>query len=148
MLEAASQALAGIVSTLRRVAAAEDARAMIRDPQPEITAALVRSIIDARRLRHEFLELEIGDSVWALLLEAYACRLSGRRLTITQLVETSEIAPAMTYRSIESLMSCGLLARRADPHRGSTDLIDLTDEAADCLRKYLVSALRLSPWIP
>ncbi|HYI64754.1 MAG TPA: hypothetical protein VEW71_07715 [Allosphingosinicella sp.] len=147
LLECASQELAGMVVSLRRIAAAEDLRALASEQEFEITAAAVRSIIDARRLRDDMLGPGIGDAGWALLLEVLSARLGGRRSGITRLIEAAELAPATAQRRIEALTKRGLLVRRADPERAHAVLLDLTEEAADRLRAYLKAALSLSPWL-
>jgi len=148
LLECASQELAGLVASLRRIAAAEDLRALALKQDFQITGAAVRSIIDARRLRDHMLGSRIGDAGWALLLEVLSARLEGRRSGITRLIEAAELAPATAHRRIEALTKRGLLVRRADPEREHVVLLDLTEEAADRLRAYLKAALGLSPWLP
>lgn len=148
MLESVSQELAGLMPSLRRIVAAEDLRALAYGQNIEITGATVRSIIAARRLRDDMLGPDIGDSGWALLLEALSARLDGRRSGLTRLVEAAELAPATAHRRIDALTKRGLLIRRADPEREHSVLLDLTDEGDDRLRAYLRGALSLSPWLP
>lgn len=148
LLEASSRELAGLVASLRRIAAAEDLRALASEQDFEVTGAAVRSIIDARRLRDDMVGPGIGDAGWALLLEVLSARLEGRRSGITRLIEAAELAPATAHRRIEALTKRGLLVRRADPEREHAVLLDLTEEATDRLRAYLKAALSLSPWLP
>lgn len=136
-----------VISTLRRAADAEALRQLALGHHPEIGAAQVRAVIAARRLRREYLDIEFGDPAWALLLELFAARLEGYRLTMTALGEAAGLRATTALRWVHALEEKGLIRRHADPEDERLVLLDLTENAADAIRAYLTSALTLSPWL-
>jgi DNA-binding transcriptional ArsR family regulator len=147
ILETASRALAGLVPTLQRLANAEALRELALDHRAEITGAAVRALVAARRLRDEFLGPGLDEPCWAVLLEMLIARLEGRALSLTELAAAADVPQTTAHRRIEWLAERGLIARRPDPQDGRIILIDLTEEAADRVRAYLIAALKLSPWV-
>lgn len=146
-LQDAGRELQEIVARLRRLAEAEELRALAAQGLTEIGAAQVRAVIAARRLWRECMGQGEGDPAWALLMELLARRLEGRPVTMNALGEAAGLAPTTSLRWIARLLARGLIARRAHPEDERTILIGLTDEADDRLRGYFLGALRLSPWV-
>lgn len=85
VLGAASRELAGLVALIRRMVEAVVLRDLALGHRPEITSGAVRSVIAARSLRYEYLGASSGEVAWAILLEAFAARLEGRLVTMTDL---------------------------------------------------------------
>lgn len=146
-LEQAAWELHETIATVRRLADAEALRELAQGRRQEIAGAQIRAIIAARRLRSEFLDLEPGDPVWALLLELFASRLEGRRLSLAQLTENSGVRGTTATRWSRWLEKEGLVSRYSDPDDSRAIILGLTDDAADSMRAYLAAALRLSPWV-
>jgi hypothetical protein len=128
--------------TLARMARSGGAPAPAR-PAP-ISAASVRAILAARRLRADMFGSEVGGPAWALLLEAFAARLEDRETPMTGLGAVSGIARSTAHRWVGWLLDRGLLVRHAHPADERIALISLDEAAAERIRAYLTAAARLS----
>jgi MarR family protein len=147
-LEWAAGALHDAAARLRRLAEAEELRALAAEGGPEANAAQVRALVAARRLWGDATGLgHGGDPAWAILMELLARRLEGRRIAIGALAEAADLAPTTSLRCLARLRAAGLIARRPHPQDERTVIVDLTDEAEDRLRAWLAGARRISPWI-
>ena len=109
-----------------------------------VTAADVRAILAARRLRELCLGPEIGDVAWGLLLEAFAEHLQGRRVALTSLGTAEGIPRSTAHRWTRTLIDRGLLSSYPDPSDDRITLVALSDEAAERIRTFLASALGLA----
>lgn len=141
---AATRELRRVGRTLRRMAqAGVEARPTTRN----LGAAEVRAIIAARRLRKTRLGAGVGDSAWALLLEAYAACLEGRRIPITGFGVADGMARSTALRWTRLLIARGLLS--ADPAEGDRRpaLIGLSEEGEKRMRACLAEAAALSPLV-
>jgi hypothetical protein len=136
-LSVLSRELAAWVPILRRLA---------ETVALEITPANVRALIAARRLRNEHFWPAMSEGAWDVLLETYACRLEGRRLTVTALSKATALPPDSVLHWIDSIAARGLISRRIAEDEGA--LVELTDDGVDRMRAYLLAALGLSPWAP
>jgi hypothetical protein len=138
---AATRELRRVGRTLRQMA---QTGVEVRRTTRTVGPADVRAIIAARRLRKTCLGPGIGDSAWALLLEAYAARLEGRRIPVTGFGAAEGMARSTAHRWTRLLLARGLLsAGPADGDRRPS-LIGLSDEGAKRMRAYLVEAAGLS----
>lgn len=88
----------------------------------------------------------MGEVPWALLLEAYAAHLEGRRIAVTSLGSAERIARSTAHRWTRALLDRGLLASQTAVGDQRVTLVGLSDEGARRLRAYLKEALSLSPW--
>lgn len=143
-IAAATRELQKVVRLLRRFARAEAPRGDAVQRRTAISAADVQAILAARRLRELCLGPEIGDVGWALLLEAFAEHLEGRRVALTSLGAAEGIPRSTAHRWTRALIDRGLLSSGPDPTDDRITLVALSDEAAERIRAYLVSALSLS----
>jgi hypothetical protein len=142
-LLAATRELRRVGRTLRQLAA--DARRGGTGAPTTFGAADVRAIIAARRLRETCLGPGIGDCAWALLLEAYAARLEGRRIPITGFGVAEGIARSTAHRWTRLLIARGLLSSDPADEERRVPLLGLSDEGAKRMRAYLTEVSRLSP---
>jgi hypothetical protein len=147
VLSAASRELAGLVALIRRMVEAVVLRDLALGHRPEITSGAVRSVIAAHSLRDEYLGASVDDVAWSLLLEAYAARLEGRLVSMTELGAAAGVSQTTAHEWIHRLLDRGLLLRLPDPEDEQVAMIDLSDDGADRMRDYLSAALRLSPWV-
>lgn len=140
-IAAATRELQKIVRLLRRFA-----RAQAPPPgrRAQVSAADVQAILAARRLRELCLGPEVGDVAWALLLEAFAEHLEGRRVALTSLGAAEGIPRSTAHRWTRALIDRGLLWSGPDPTDDRVTLVALSDEAAERIGTYLASALSLS----
>ena len=140
---AATRELRRVGRTLRQLAA--DAQGRGTGAPTTFGAADVRAIIAARRLRETCLGPGIGDCAWALLLEAYAARLEGRRIPITGFGVAEGIARSTAHRWTRLLIAQGLLSSDPEDDARRVPLLGLSDEGAKRMRAYLTEVSRLSP---
>jgi hypothetical protein len=147
LFETASRDLAALVSSLHELADAAALRALALGDRSEIPSFAVRSVIAARSLRTEFFDASVGEAGWGILLEVFAARLEGLRISMSALGAASGLPKTTAYNRICCLIDRGLLVRVPDPKDERIALIELSDEAADRMRAYLMAALRLLPWV-
>ncbi|WP_277981623.1 winged helix DNA-binding protein [Sphingomonas phyllosphaerae] len=103
-----------------------------------ITAAQLRAVLRARRLRDRFLGKGLfEDPAWDMLLDLYASRLEGRRVSVSSLCIAAAVAPTTALRWIARLTERRLLARTPDPGDRRRVFIGLTVEAERALQAYL-----------
>lgn len=144
-VEKMDQNLASWSSFFQRLSQAETMRFLALGQSTDITSATVRSIISARRLRDEHFWPSMSEAAWTLLLEMFAGSLIGERKDVAGLSDATGIAAEEVRHWIDWLAARGMVCRQ--PERGGDDPVDLTDEAADRMRAYLLASLELSPWV-
>jgi hypothetical protein len=104
------------------------------------TAAQVRALIGARRLRLAYLPDLQGDHGFAMLLELYAAHLEGRRISQTRLGSLAGAPQATAIRIVHALLEAGLIDRSDDPADRRLILLALTPDAAERMEAYLTRA--------
>ena len=104
------------------------------------SAAQVRALIAARRMRENYLPDLQGDHAFAMLLELYAAHLEGRRIAQTRLGSLAGAPHATAIRIIQALLEAGLIARSDDPADRRLVLLSLTPEAVKRMEEYLTRA--------
>lgn len=111
--------------------------------EPNQDAAFVRSIIRARRLRDQYFKGEIfADPAFDVLLDLYAARLEKNRVAVSSLCIAAAVPATTALRWIKHLTDRGLLVRAADPQDGRRVYIELSDEAARAMGRYLSAVQR------
>jgi hypothetical protein len=144
--------IAGMLSTLAEEDAGEGAAVDAgaggdgAKDEPPVDAALIRSIIRARRLRDTYFKGGIfADPAWDMLLDLMAARLEKHRVAVSSLCIAAAVPPTTALRWIKTLTDRGILVRCADPADGRRVYIELSDEAARALTAYIRAAQRISP---
>ena len=135
------------VPVLRRLAETEVLRDLALGHCTELSAASVRSIIAARRLRDEYFWPSMAEAAWALLLQLFATRLEGRYLDVSGLSEATDIPVESARHWVDWLAGRGMICRAGEGEADESAPIDLSEAGADEMRAYLLASLRLSPWI-
>jgi hypothetical protein len=103
-------------------------------------AAMVRSIIRARRLRDQFFQAELfADPAWDMLLDLMAARLERRAVAVSSLCIAAAVPPTTALRWIKTMTDAGLFLRVADPRDGRRVFIELSHAAAEGMAAYLTS---------
>lgn len=110
-----------------------------------VTAAQVRDLLRARRIRADFLPGDLfADPAWDMLLDLLAARLDNGRVSVSSLCIAAAVPPTTALRWIRTLTDKGLVQRQADSQDGRRVFIALAQEAADALigwfavsRRYL-----------
>ena len=100
-------------------------------------------VLRARRLRDRFLGKGLfEDPAWDMLLDLYASRLEGRRVSVSSLCIAAAVPPTTALRWIKMLTDAGLFVRRADPTDGRRVFVELGADAAAAMRGYLRAVRR------
>jgi len=82
-----------------------------------------------RRARDHILGTALfGEPAWEILLELYAARIEGRRLTATSACMASGVPPTTALRWLTRLEEANLVVRSRDSRDARLSLLDLTDE--------------------
>lgn len=112
--------------------------------QEMVTAAEVRDLLRARRMRADFLSADLfADPAWDMLLDLLAARLDGVRVSVSSLCIAAAVPPTTALRWIKTLTDQGLVDRSADPLDGRRVFIALGDDAANALHRWFLAARRL-----
>lgn len=108
-----------------------------------ITAAQVRDLLRARRMRADFLPGDLfADPAWDMMLDLLAARLDHERVSVSSLCIASAVPPTTALRWIRTLTDKALVERRADPHDGRRIFIALADDAAEKLMRWFGASRR------
>lgn len=103
------------------------------DPDPRT----IRAAIRARRLREQHFAPELfADPAWDMLLDLYAARLEGRRVSVSSLCIAAAVPPTTALRWIGTMHDADLFGREPDPTDKRRAHITLTDRAAAAMRGY------------
>ncbi|HTI31869.1 MAG TPA: MarR family transcriptional regulator [Sphingomonas sp.] len=106
-----------------------------------VTAAEVRAIIRLRRMRDRFFPAELfADPAWDMLLDLAAARIERVRVAVSSLCIAAAVPPTTALRWIKAMTDKGLLRRVADPHDARRIFIQLSDDAAAAMEKFLRAA--------
>lgn len=111
------------------------------DPEP--SARTVRATIRVRRMRDQHFPSELfADPAWDMLLDLYAARLEGRRVSVSSLCIAAAVPPTTALRWIGTMHDADLFGREADPTDRRRAHIRLTDRAASAMRGYFAATAR------
>ena len=106
-----------------------------------VTAGEVRAIIRLRRMRDRFFAPELfADPAWDMLLDLAAARIERVRVAVSSLCIAAAVPPTTALRWIKAMTDRGLLRRVADPHDARRIFIQLSDDAALAMDRYLRAA--------
>ncbi len=109
------------------------------DPHPRDVRATIRS----RRLRDQHFAAELfADPAWDMLLDLYAARLEGRRVSVSSLCIAAAVPPTTALRWIGTMHDADLFGREPDPNDRRRAHITLTQRAANAMRGYFVAAAK------
>ncbi|MBB4631334.1 hypothetical protein [Sphingosinicella soli] len=102
------------------------------------TARSIREIIRKRQARKQFFPAELfADPAWDIMLDLAAARLEGKQVSVSSLCIAAEVPTTTALRWIKGMTDAGMLARRNDPGDGRRSFIDLSDEAAEAMERYI-----------
>ncbi len=121
---------------------AEERRMTFAAPPPEanVTAGTVRDVLRARRLRDRFFGSGLfEDPAWDMLLDLFAARLEGGRVSVSSLCIAAAVAPTTALRWIGKLTAARLLDRAPDPDDRRRAFVGLTDDAAGAMHRYVAA---------
>ncbi|CAM3112942.1 hypothetical protein SPAN111604_04295 [Sphingomonas antarctica] len=119
----------------------DDSGGPVASADRAITATEVRVVIRLRRMREKFFSPELfADPAWDMLLDLAAARIERVRVAVSSLCIAAAVPPTTALRWIKAMTDRGLLRRVADPHDARRIFIQLSDEAAIAMEKYLLAA--------
>ncbi len=108
--------------------------------EADVTAGAVRDVLRARRLRDRFFgDGLFEDPAWDMLLDLFAARLEGGRVSVSSLCIAAAVAPTTALRWIAKLTSVRLLDRAPDPADRRRAFVALTDDAASAMHRYITT---------
>lgn len=111
-----------------------------------ITGSFVRSIIRARRTRSHFLDGDLfADPAWDMLLDLFAARLEGCRVSVSSLCGAADVPPTTALRWISGLQARGYVRRVPDEQDARRIFVELTDATAEKMQDCLLTAQAASP---
>ena len=109
-----------------------------------VDAAMIRSLIRARRMRSQFFPVSMfADPAWDMLLDLAAAKLEGRAVAVSSLCIASAVPPTTALRWIKTLTDGKLFARVADNNDGRRVFIELTEQAQAGMIGYLTQLQRI-----
>ncbi|OWK33077.1 winged helix DNA-binding protein [Sphingomonas mucosissima] len=109
-----------------------------------ITAADIRQIVRARRLRDRYVGPGLfEDPAWDMMLDLYAAHLERAHVSVSSLCIAAAVAPTTALRWIARLTEAGLFERRPDPFDRRRAFMSLTDRGLDAMRRYASMARAL-----
>lgn len=130
----------------RSVVVAEVGPDFAADPSAEhpITAADIRQIVRARRLRDRYVGAGMfEDPAWDMMLDLYAAHLERAHVSVSSLCIAAAVAPTTALRWIARLTEAGMFERRPDPFDRRRAFMSLTDRGLDAMRRYAAMAKAL-----
>jgi DNA-binding transcriptional ArsR family regulator len=141
--------IAEVVARLSRQSEATRQRQHEQRRQPltpptafDISAAQIREVIRARRLRDRFFEGGLfEDPAWDMLLDLLAAQLERGQVSVSSLCIAAAVPPTTALRWITKLTDAGLLEREADPFDKRRAFLKLTPRAEHAMQRY-VAAVR------
>jgi DNA-binding MarR family transcriptional regulator len=101
---------------------------------------LARRMIAFRRRREELLGKQaFGDPVWDMLLELFAAREEGKRISVSRLCVAARVPTSTALRWISAMESEGRLIREDDPADRRRVNVRLTPRSVRLMRQLLGS---------
>lgn len=96
----------------------------------------VRLTLNARRVREAVFGADLfADPAWDILLEAYACTLSQRRTSVTDLCHAARIPSTTALRWVGKLEQDGWLKRHGDPLDRRRSWVELTEKGVGAMQQ-------------
>lgn len=100
-------------------------------------AIALRNILRKRETRTSlFANFEYSEAAWDILIELTAARLEGRRLDVSGLCLLTHVSRTTAWRTIQSLVSAGMLKRIEDPDDRRRVHIELIDAVFERVRDF------------
>lgn len=105
--------------------------------QDNIDALALKNILRKRETRASvFGNFEYTEAAWDILIELTAARLEGRRLDVSGLCLLTHVSRTTAWRTIQSLVSAGMLSRVEDPEDRRRVHIELADHIFLTVRDF------------
>lgn len=107
---------------------------------PQVTAAAIRQIVRARRLRDRHLgDGLFEDPAWDMILDLYAAHLERAQVSVSSLCIAAHVAPTTALRWIARLSDAGIFERRPDPFDRRRAFMSLSDAGLAGMHRYVAT---------
>ena len=104
----------------------------------QVAYSLVKDILRFRRLRDRLLGHDLfGEPAWDILLELFAAKGSGKKLSVSGACYASGVPSSTALRWIVRLEKEAWIQRVDDPLDGRRSWLALTDRAERCIREFV-----------
>ena len=101
-------------------------------------AVIARRYLASRRRRCElFASALFSDPAWDMLLDLFAARAEGRRISVSSACIASGVATSTALRWVTQLEADGLVKRRPDPRDGRRTFLEISVDAAESVERWL-----------
>lgn len=105
-------------------------------------AIIATSIYRTRRRREQYFEKGLfGEPGWDMLLDLFASKALGRRVSVTSLCLAAQVPQATGIRYLRLLEERALVERTRAPDDRRVTLVEMTQEAYKQMRRYVVDGL-------
>jgi DNA-binding MarR family transcriptional regulator len=95
-------------------------------------------LIHERRLRDQYFDPALfGEPAWDMLLDLYAARERGKRISVSSLCIAAAVPPTTALRWITLLESAGMIVRLNDLNDRRRVFVTLSNETSRAVRGYL-----------
>lgn len=127
------------VSLLLRIDEAMAEIIVLRTDETQDALAL-KNIMRKRSIRAKLFEnFEYSEAAWDILIELTAARLENRRLDVSGLCLLTHVSRTTAWRTIQALVSAGMLVRVEDPEDRRRVHIELVDQVFETIRDFAKS---------
>jgi hypothetical protein len=113
--------------------------------EPAVSAKQLREIIKMRRVRDQYFSNDLfADPAWDILLDLFAARLEGRKVSVSSLCIAAAVPPTTALRWLTGMTENGLLERHQDSSDARRVFIALSDDSTAKLTAYFDDVRRRS----
>jgi len=137
-----SEEVSRIASTLARLSSGptvslQQSRPSAQGEIPPLSGDMVRKVIRARRLRANYFSEELfADPAWDMMLDLLQAEIAQLRVPVSSLCIAAAVPATTALRWLKTLVSQGILLRRADPHDGRRVFVELAPQTSEALRRF------------
>ena len=102
--------------------------------------ARLRTIARLRRQRGEFLDADLfSDPAWDMLLDLTAAGIEGKQVPVSSVCAAAQVPLSTGLRQVKHLVEMGWVIRRQDPNDKRRDLLTLSDDAFQAMKRFLAT---------
>lgn len=102
--------------------------------------ARLRTIARLRRQRGEFLDADLfSDPAWDMLLDLTAAGIEGKQVPVSSVCAAAQVPLSTGLRQVKHLVEMGWVIRRQDPNDKRRDLLTLSEDAFQAMKRFLAT---------
>ena len=100
----------------------------------------LRTIARLRRQRGEFLDADLfSDPAWDMLLDLTAAGIEGKQVPVSSVCAAAQVPLSTGLRQVKHLVEMGWVIRRQDPNDKRRDLLTLSEDAFQAMKRFLAT---------